>query len=237
MQLDTSPLIISLKTTFMATCITFVIGLAAAYWMEGYKGKLKGLIDAILALPLVLPPTVVGFFLLLICGKNGFIGKLLLKFNTTIIFTWPATVIAASVVAFPLMYRTSRGAFEQIDKNVINAARTLGASEWRIFMKVTLPLSWPGIAAATILSFARALGEFGATTMVAGNIPGKTQTIPVAIYFLAQGGEMDKALLWVIIIVCISTVIIVLMNYWTEYQSKVIAGRRKTIKQDKRYFD
>ena len=237
MQLDTSPLIISLKTTFMATCITFVIGLAAAYWMEGYKGKLKGLIDAILALPLVLPPTVVGFFLLLICGKNGFIGKLLLKFNTTIIFTWPATVIAASVVAFPLMYRTSRGAFEQIDKNVINAARTLGASEWRIFMKVTLPLSWPGIAAATILSFARALGEFGATTMVAGNIPGKTQTIPVAIYFLAQGGEMDKALLWVIIIVCISTVIIVLMNYWTEYQSKVIAGRRKAIKQDKRYFD
>lgn len=233
MQLDISPLIISLKTTFTATCITFVIGIAAAYWMEGYKGSFKGFIDAAFALPLVLPPTVVGFFLLLIFGRYGFIGKLLLKFNTTIIFSWPATVIAASVVAFPLMYRTSRGAFEQIDKNIINAARTLGVSEWRIFLKVTLPLSWPGIAAAAILAFARALGEFGATTMVAGNIPGKTQTIPVAIYFAAQGGDMNRALMWVLVIVFISMVIIVLMNYWTEYQNRIISGRRKVIKRDK----
>lgn len=225
MQLDYSPLIISLKTSFTATIITFIVGIAAAYWMEGYKGKLKGFIDAVLTLPLVLPPTVVGFFLLLIFGRYGFIGKVLLKFNTTIIFSWLATVIAAVVVTFPLMYRTSRGAFEQIDKNIINAARTLGVDEWRIFIKIILPLSWPGIAAATILTFARALGEFGATTMVAGNIPGKTQTIPVAIYFAAQGGEMDKAFLWVLIIMFISMVVIVLMNYWTEYQSKIILGK------------
>ena len=233
MQLDISPLIISIKTTITATCITFITGIAAAYWMEGYKGRLKGFIDAVLALPLVLPPTVVGFFLLLIFGRNGIIGKLLLKLNTTIIFTWPATVIAASVVAFPLMYRTSRGAFEQIDKNIINAARTLGVSEWRIFLKVTLPLSWPGIGAATILAFARALGEFGATTMVSGNIPGRTQTIPVAIYFAAEGGDMNKSLIWVIIIVFISMVMIVLMNYWTDYQNKIISGRRKIIEKDK----
>lgn len=231
MLLDTSPLIISLKTAFTATGITFVVGLAAAYWIERYKGRVRGIIDAVFALPLVLPPTVVGFFLLLIFGRHGFIGRFLLKFNMTIIFSWPATVIAAAVVAFPLMYRTSRGAFEQIDKNIINAARTLGVNEWRIFWKVTLPLSWPGIAAATILSFARALGEFGATTMVAGNIPGKTQTIPVAIYFAAEGGDMNKALLWVLIIVFISLVVIVLMNYWTDYQNKVISGRRNNVKQ------
>ncbi|RCX21076.1 molybdate transport system permease protein [Anaerobacterium chartisolvens] len=222
--MDMSPLWISLKTAFSATFITFFVGIAAARWMSAYRGKLKGFIDALFNLPLVLPPTVVGFFLLLIFGRYGPIGKLLFELGTTIIFTWPATVIAATVVAFPLMYKTSRGAFEQIDYNVVNAARTLGVSEWKIFWKIILPLAWPGIAAATVLSFARSLGEFGATLMIAGNIPGRTQTIPVAIFFAAEGGDMDKALIWVILIAVISLAVILLMNYWTEYQRRFLSS-------------
>lgn len=227
MNFDVSPLWISLKTTFVATGITFFIGIAAAYWMVNYNGKLRNTVDTIFTLPLVLPPTVVGFFLLILFGKNGPIGKILLKFGTTLIFSWPATVVAAAVVAFPLMYRTTKGAFEQIDNNIVNAARTLGVSEWKVFWKVVLPLAWPGIGAATVLSFARALGEFGATLMVAGNIPNKTQTIPVAIYFAAENGEMDKAYMWVILIVIISTVVIFLMNYWNDHQQKNMYGIRR----------
>jgi molybdate transport system permease protein len=126
------------------------------------------------------------------------------------------------------MYKTARGAFEQIDGNILNAARTLGVSEWKVFWRVAVPLAWPGIVAGTLLSFARALGEFGATLMVAGNIAGKTQTIPLAIYFAAEGGEMDKALIWVLFIFGISLMAIMLMNYWLEYQRKIIsaAGRK-----------
>lgn len=224
MGTDLSPIWISLKTAFVATVITFFIGIAAARWMAGYQGKLRGLIDGLFNLPLVLPPTVVGFFLLLLLGRYGPIGRLLFKLGTTLIFTWPATVIAASVVAFPLMYKTSRGAFEQIDNTLVNAARTLGVSERRIFWKVILPLAWPGIAAATVLTFARSLGEFGATLMIAGNIPGKTQTLPVAIFFAAEGGDMDKALMWVLLIVGISLTVILLMNYWTEYQRRFLSS-------------
>lgn len=228
MNFDISPGIISLKTAFMATVITFLFGIAAAWGVANYKGRYKGLLDGLFTLPLVLPPTVLGFILLVIIGKNGPVGKLLSIFDRSIIFTWTATVIAATVVAFPLMYKTSRGAFEQIDTNIINAARTLGASEWKIFWKVSVPLAWPGIAAGTALSFARALGEFGATLMIAGNIKGKTQTIPLAIYFAAEGGDMQKALIWVLTILLISLTVIILMNYWMEYQRKIIsaAGRK-----------
>jgi molybdate transport system permease protein len=220
--MDFSPLWISTKTALSATFITFFLGILAARFVVDYKGKFKGLIDAVLTLPMVLPPTVVGFFLLIIFGKNGPIGKLLLLIDTRVIFSWSATVIAATVVAFPLMYKTARGAFEQIDGNIVNAARTLGVTEWKIFWKITVPLAWPGIAAGTVLAFARALGEFGATLMVAGNIPMKTQTIPVAIFFEAEGGEMGKALLWVVLIFIISLAVMTLMNYWTEYQRKII---------------
>lgn len=224
MDFDVSPAWISIKTVFVATTITFFVGIIAAYWMNNYNGKLKSVIDTIFTLPLVLPPTVVGFFLLLLFGKNGPIGKLLLKFGKTLIFSWEATVVAAAIVAFPLMYRTTKGAFEQIDNNIVNAARTLGVPEWKVFWKVMLPLAWPGIGAATVLSFARCLGEFGATLMVAGNIPGKTQTIPIAIYFTAENGEMVNALIWVIFIVIISTIMIFLMNYWNAHQQKNIYG-------------
>ncbi len=219
--MDFSPFWISLKTAFLATVITFFIGIAVAWFIAGYGGKLKGIIDGVLTLPMVLPPTVVGFFLLLIFGRKGPFGKLLLLFDTQIIFSWSATVIAASVVAFPLMYKTARGAFEQIDHNIISAARTLGVSELKIFWRITVPLAWPGITAGAVLTFARALGEFGATLMVAGNIPGRTQTMPVAIFFAAEGGEMNKALLWVILIFAFSLAVMTLMNYWIDYQNKL----------------
>ncbi len=227
MELDFTPMWISLRTAITATFITFFFGILAAKCMVTYNGKLKGLIDGILNLPLVIPPTVVGFFLLLIFGRNGPIGKILYNLGTTIIFSWYATVIAATVIAFPLMYKTARGAFEQIDVNVLNAARTLGISEWRIFWRIMLPMAWPGIAAGTILAFARSLGEFGATLMIAGNIPKITQTIPVAIFFAAEGGDMDIALIWVLLIVAISLTVIFLMNYWTDYQRKFIPGVKK----------
>ena len=225
--MDFSPLRISLKTAFFATIITSIIGIFASYKMANYKGRGRGLIDGIFTLPLILPPTVIGFFLLLLCGKNGFVGKIFMNFNKNIIFSWSATVIAATVVAFPMMYRTCRSAFEQIDKNMISAARTLGLSETKIFFKIAIPLAWPGIIGGLVLSFARALGEFGATLMIAGNIPGRTQTMPVAIFFAVESGDMNKAILWVLIIVAISFVMIFLLNYWCDTQQKLIGNRRR----------
>ncbi|WP_195963893.1 molybdate ABC transporter permease subunit [Clostridium cuniculi] len=220
--MDFSPLWISLKTAFLATIITSIIGIFISYKMANYKGRGRGFIDGIFTLPLILPPTVIGFFLLLICGKNGFVGKIFMSFNKNIIFSWSATVIAATVVAFPMMYRTCRSAFEQIDKNMISAARTLGLSETKIFFKIAIPLAWPGIIGGLVLSFARALGEFGATLMIAGNIPGRTQTMPVAIFFAVESGDMNKAMLWVLIIVAISFIMIFLLNYWCDTQQKLI---------------
>ena len=168
----------------------------------------------------MLPPTVVGFGLLLLMGKHGPVGRVLSLLGTTVIFSWPATVISAAVVAFPLMYMTARGAFEQIVPDVEDTARTLGAGEWRVFWTVTLPMAFPGVMAGTILSFARSLGEFGATLMLAGNIPGKTATIPVAIYFAIQAGEMNKAITLVCIVLVIAFGSLVGVAYW----------RRRTIR-------
>src|SRR5580693_6017676 len=178
MSLDLSPVWISLKTSLAATGLVLVLGLAAAGWRTGRVSRWWELLDGLVLLPLVLPPTVVGFFLLMLFGSNGPLGRLLLQLGATVVFSWPATVIAAAVVAFPLMYLTARAALEQVDPHLLQAARTLGASEWRVFREVALPLAWPGVLAGTILSFARALGEFGATLMLAGNIPGRTETIP-----------------------------------------------------------
>lgn len=224
MNIDLSPAWISIKITFIATIIVFILGLAAAWRMNNYRGRLQGLLDGIFTLPLVLPPTVAGFGILLLIGKNGPIGKLLALFGVDLIFTWYAAVIAAILVAFPLMYKTTRGAFEQIDINILNAARTLGASDNKVFWKVAVPLAWPGIAAATALSFARAMGEFGATMMVAGSIPGQTQTIPIAIYFATLGGEMKVALFWVLVILSLSLSVIMMMNYWNKAQKNLRTG-------------
>lgn len=223
--MDFSPLWISIKTSLVATIITFFFGIIISYLVSNFKGKSKGLIDGLFTLPLILPPTVVGFFLLIICGKNGPVGKLLELFDTSIIFSWSATILAAVVVSFPMMYRTTRSAFEQIDVNILSAARTLGLSEFKIFHKIAIPLAMPGIVGGLVLSFARAMGEFGATLMIAGNIPGKTQTMPLAIFFAAEGGDMEKAMLWVCIIVLLSLTLIIILNYWSEIQLKLI-GRR-----------
>ncbi|HIX84075.1 MAG TPA: molybdate ABC transporter permease subunit [Candidatus Megamonas gallistercoris] len=218
--MDLSPLYISMKTAGLATVITFVLGVYAARYIRGVK-RFQGIIDGIITLPLVLPPTVVGFFLLLLLGRNSFIGQFLNLFDINIIFSWPATVITATVVSFPLMYRTTRGAFEQIDKDLIAAARTLGMSEERIFWKIIIPLARPGIMAGAILSFARALGEFGATIMLAGNIPGKTQTMSTAIYSSVQANDQESAFIWAFIIIIFSLAVMVLMNYWLKKQRNI----------------
>jgi molybdate transport system permease protein len=222
--MDWSPLWISLATSVTATLITFVIGLAAAAWRERRAGVRAALVDGVFLLPLILPPTVVGFFLLLFFGRNGPLGKFFLILGATIVFSWPATVIAATVVAFPLMYLTARAALEQVDSNLLQAARTLGASEWRVFREIALPLAWPGILAGAILSFARALGEFGATLMIAGNIPGKTETIPIAIYFAVEADEIHRALAWCGVDVGISLVLLAALYLWTRQRGPLRAG-------------
>ena len=226
---DLTSVEISLKTATVATIITFFLGVVTARWMWSYRGKFKGLIEVILTAPLVLPPTVVGFGLLLILGRNSFIGQLLELVNIRIVFSWYATVIAAVVVSFPLMYKTTLGAFTQIDRNLIACGRTLGASEWTIFFRLLLPLAKPGLIAGTLLSFARALGEFGATLMLAGSIPGKTETIPIAIYLAAESGATDRALLLVGIILLISLVVITFANYWEHQVIK--RKRNKKLKE------
>lgn len=224
---DFSPFWISIKTSLLTTVISFFIGIVISYIIANSRGKLKGLIDGILTLPLILPPTVVGFFLLLVCGKNGPIGKILAYFGKSLIFSWEATVVSAIVVSFPMMYRSTRSAFEQIDYNLISAARTLGLSEFKIFYKIAIPLAYPGIIGGVVLTFARAMGEFGATLMLAGNIPGKTQTMPLAIFFAVEGGDMNKALMWVLIIVGFSLIMILALNYWSERELTTIGRRRK----------
>lgn len=213
---DWSPARISFETSIAATAITFVAGLAAAAWRQRRTGPTIALVDGFFLLPLVLPPTVVGFFLLLLFGRHGPFGKVLLRLGTTVVFSWPATVIAAAVVSFPLMYFTARAALEQVDSRYLEAARTLGASDWRVFRDVALPLALPGVLAGTVLSFARALGEFGATLMIAGNIPGRTATIPIAIYFAVEAGDTHSAIMWCAIDVMVSLVLLAALYGWTQ---------------------
>lgn len=214
------PLLISLRTASVSILITFLLGLLAARAVVGLKSaKAKAVIDGLLTIPLVLPPTVVGFFLILIFGVNRPIGKLLLDFfSIKIVFSWSATVIASVVVSFPLMYRAARGAIEQVDENLILAARTLGLSELKIFWKIIFPLSLPGITSGAILAFARGLGEFGATAMIAGNIANKTRTLPLAIYSEVAAGNLEIAMHYVWIVLLISFISILSMNYFTTHK-------------------
>lgn len=223
-----SPVLISLKTASAAIIITFLFGLFAARRIVNLKSeKTKMILDGILTLPLVLPPTVMGFFILYIFGVKRPIGKFILDFfSFKIIFSWTATVIAAVIISFPLMYRSARGAFEQVDENLIMAGRTLGMSERRIFWKITMPLALPGVASGGVLAFARGLGEFGATAMIAGNIAGKTRTLPLAIYSEVAAGNMQIALDYVLVVLSISFIVIVLMNYFT------IKGRKYMNKEE-----
>ncbi len=210
--MDWSPLAISLKTSLAATALAFFPGVLAARLVTRQSGRLRAVLDGVFTFPMVLPPTVLGFLLLMLLGKHGPLGSLLARAGIHLIFTWVAAAIAGSVIAFPLIYRTVRGALEQIDPAVVHAARTLGLAERALFWRVLMPIALPGTAGGLVLAYARVLGEFGATLMVAGNIPGKTQTIPVAIYFAVEGDNAPLAFVWVGIIASISVVAMFLLN-------------------------
>ena len=210
--MDVTPLRISMQTALCATALTFVAGILCARWRVGQTNRAGSLLDTCLMLPVALPPSVIGLALLLIFGRSSPIGEALQQLGVTIIFTWPATVLASFTVAFPIMYQTARGAFAQLDPSLLDAARLFGRSEWRNLCRIWLPLAWPGIAAGIILSFLRALGEFGATLMIAGNIPGRTQTAPVAIFFAVEAGEMKEALALAGAITLLSFAAIILLN-------------------------
>ena len=222
-NLDWSPLFISLKTGIVATFISFFLGIYAARKVVKTTPGKKAVIDGILTLPMVLPPTVAGFFLLLIFSKRRPFGIFFYEtFDIKVVQSWLGCIIAATVIAFPLMYRNARAAFEQLDVNLIYAGRTLGMSDIRIFWKVVIPSAGPGIASGTILTFARALGEYGATSMLAGNIPGKTGTISQKIAMVIQDGDYATAGVWVAIVMLIAFLVIFSMNFISGTKMKNI---------------
>lgn len=221
MMLDFSPVWISLQTATATMVIVFFAGILTAWWVVSRKNEATKIIaDGVLTVPLVLPPTVAGFFLLYLFGNNRILGRFFIEnFGIQIAFSWLATVLAAAVIAFPLMYRSARGAFEQVDVELLQAGRTLGMSEKNIFLRVLLPNALPGIVSGGVLSFARGLGEFGATAMIAGNIAGKTRTLPLAVYSSVAAGEMDTAFGYVAIILTVCLLMVIGMN-WYLYRCK-----------------
>ncbi len=227
-NMNLSPLWLSFQTAALATVIVFVAGVFLARVITRNVFLGKSILEAIFLLPLVLPPTVVGFGLLFIFGKNGPLGILLSKwFDVQIVFTWYAVLIAAIVVAFPLMYQSASAAFQQYDANLEKAAYTMGASKWRVFWTISFPLAWPGLLGGLVLTFARALGEFGATLMLAGYIPGVTDTIPLAIYFAVESGNTEMASFWVIIIVALGFSAILWLNWWSKRNMMRYSQRSK----------
>jgi len=225
--MDFSPLWISIKIALCATAVTLVLGVLAAWWVFRMRRGWH-IFDGIFTLPMVLPPTVVGFGLLVLFGRNSGIGRWLDTIGLPVVFTWYGAVIAAAVVAFPLLYRSTRGAFEQLDADLIACARTLGMTEWQIFRKVLIPNAWPGILSGVVLSFARSMGEFGATTLIAGNIPGRTQTMALAVYSAVQNNKKELAIRWSLVIITISFVAIFLMNLTLKgYKTRKRMLRRK----------
>ncbi|HWX00213.1 molybdate ABC transporter permease subunit [Collimonas sp.] len=200
---------LSLKVAGWATLLNMVLGVAAAYGLSRWRSPARDLVDAVLTLPLVLPPTVLGYYLLVLLGRRGVFGAWLEKWGIELVFTWQGAVIAATIVAFPLVLKSARAAFENVDAQLENAARVLGVSEAGVFFRVTLPLASKGIIAGVLLAFARALGEFGATLMIAGNLPGRTQTLSVAIYEAVQAGDDQTANL--LVLITSATCIVVLL--------------------------
>jgi len=208
---------LSLQVASVATFFVMLFGIGIAYILARKDFRGKELMDIFFTLPLVLPPTVIGYYLIVLFGRNGFIGRYLYGLTGwSIMFTWYAAVLASFVVALPLMIKTSRAAIESVDENLIKASYTLGHSEWKTVVKIILPLSKRGIVAGTVLSFARAMGEFGATLMIAGNIPGKTDTMPIAIYSHASSGDWSKANIMVIIFTVISGIFLYITNRFSK---------------------
>lgn len=216
--MDIYPLLISLKVSLIATVFVVIFGVIMAYFTT--KSRFSTIFDMIFTLPIILPPTVIGFFLLMIFGKNGVIGKVLEMFGISLVFTVEGAILSAFIVAFPLMYRTVKGAIHQIDKDILSAANSLGISEFKIFTKILIPYIKPGIIAGAVLSFARALGEFGATMMFAGNIPKKTQTVSIKIYTAVQAGDINEAFFWVFVIMSISILCLFVLNIFEKKQRR-----------------
>ncbi|MBR5319487.1 MAG: molybdate ABC transporter permease subunit [Peptococcaceae bacterium] len=211
------PILLSLRIASIATVFSFLFGVLFAYILNKKNIPGKNFWETLITLPMILPPSVTGYFLLMLLGKRGVIGSVLIDmFGFKIIFTWYAAVIAASIVSLPLMYQNVKAAFVNVDPAYERAARTLGSSEFRIFTTITFPLAWPGIISGIVLAFCRAIGEFGATLMVAGNIPGKTQTVPTAIYYAVENGNTTEANTLVLIMTVFSFVLIFALNKWLE---------------------
>ncbi len=211
------PVILSLKVAAIATIIAFFLGVFFAYLLTKKNVPGKNIWETILILPMILPPSIVGYLLLLVFGRRGPIGAFLLDtFGIQIVFTWIACVIAATVVALPLMYQSAKGAFQSVDESYELAARTLGSGPFKVFCTVTFPLSGPGVVSGIVLTFARAMGEFGATLMLAGNIPGETQTIPTSIYYDVVAGRDEDAMTLVLIMVILSFALIFGLNLWLK---------------------
>lgn len=217
-----SPILLSLKIATIATIFSFVLGVFFAYVLNKKRIPGKNIWETVLILPMVLPPSVVGYLLLIAFGKRGLIGGFLLEtFDIQIVFTWVGAVIASCIVSIPLMYQNAKSAFISLDPIYEKAAQTLGSSEWKIFRTVIFPLAWPGIISGIVLSFARAIGEFGATLMIAGNIPGKTQTIPTAIYFAVESGNTEMANRLVLIMTIFSFALILGLNAWLKKRNYI----------------
>lgn len=205
-----TPLLLSLKVAGLATLLNLVLGVAAAYGLSRWRSPLRDFIDSVLTLPLVLPPTVLGYYLLVLFGRRGALGAWLESWGIQLVFTWQGAVLASTLVAFPLVLKAARAAFESVDHQLENAARVLGVSEAGVFFRVSLPLATRGITAGVLLAFARALGEFGATLMVAGNLPGRTQTLSVAIYEAVQAGD-DGAATFLVLITSITCIVLLMV--------------------------
>lgn len=217
-----SPILLSLKIATIATGFSFVFGVFFAYILNKKSVPGKNIWETVLILPMVLPPSVMGYLLLIAFGKRGFIGGFLLEaFDLQIVFTWVGAVLASCIVSLPLMYQNAKSAFISLDPIYERAAQTLGSSEWKIFRTVLFPLAWPGIISGIVLSFARAIGEFGATLMIAGNIPGKTQTIPTAIYFAVESGNTELANRLVVIMTLFSFALILGLNAWLKKRNYI----------------
>jgi len=209
-------LVLTLKVAGCATALNLILGVGAGFAVARTRFVGRDLLDAVFTLPMVMPPTVLGYYLLVMIGTHGPIGRWLLEhFGIRLIFTWQGAVLAATVVSFPLVFKAARAAFETVDPQLEEAARTLGISELGVFFRVSLQLAWRGVLAGLLLAFARALGEFGATLMVAGSIPGKTQTLSIAVYEAVQAGQDDTANLLVIITSVTCVVVLVLANKLT----------------------
>ncbi|KGD47839.1 molybdate ABC transporter permease subunit [Burkholderia pseudomallei] len=218
------PLLLSLKVAGWATALDLVLGVAAGYALARWRSGARDVVDSLLTLPLVLPPTVLGYYLLVLLGRRGVLGAWLDRLGIQLVFTWQGAVIASMVVAFPLILKSARAAFEAVDPQLERAARTLGISETGVFFRVTLPLAARGILAGALLAFARALGEFGATLMIAGNLPGRTQTLSVAVYAAVQAG--DDATANFLVLVTSATCVLILLIAGRLVPQRALAAAR-----------